>query len=454
MNSENTTLQRRFTLWPLIFFGLAAISPGTVLTTFGIAAQTSHGMVPASYLIALAGLLFTAYSYGRMVKVYPAAGSAYTYTQKALSPHLGFIVGWGLLSDYLFMPMVNYLIFGIFLSARFPSIPFYVWTLALIILVTFINIRGVKLATSVNMITSIYGVLTVIFFTILSFKSALSGVGTVQAITLLPFFNPDVSLSIVVAGASLLCFSFLGFDSIATLTEETVDAKNTIPKAMMIVVLLVGVLFVLVSYAMQIAHPDYLSFKNPDSAALEIAASVGGDLFVAFVLGKTVMGTLGSGSAAHMGASRLLYAMGRDRVLPKKVFGYLHPTYKTPTINILLVSAFSLLALFMDLGTVASFINFGALLAFCLVNVSVIAHYFVKERKRSFGGTVRYLLLPLIGAAFNIWLITGLDKHSLMLGLIWGALGIIYLLYLTKGFKKRPPEMVFDEDAGEEAKAG
>ncbi|MCZ7162500.1 Putrescine importer PuuP, partial [Salmonella enterica] len=85
-------------------------APMTVFSTYGVAAETTHGMIPAAYMIALAAMLFTAYSYGKMVKAYPAAGSAYTYTQKTISPHLGFLVGWSVLMDYLFLPMINFLL--------------------------------------------------------------------------------------------------------------------------------------------------------------------------------------------------------------------------------------------------------------------------------------------------------------------------------------------------------
>jgi putrescine importer len=131
--------RRTLTLLPLVILGLAYMAPMTVFSTYGVAAQTTQGMIPAAYLIALTAMLFTACSYGKMVKAYPLAGSAYTYTQKTISPHLGFMVGWAVLMDYLFLPMINFLLSGIFLSAAFPDVPSWVWILLFIGVITAIR---------------------------------------------------------------------------------------------------------------------------------------------------------------------------------------------------------------------------------------------------------------------------------------------------------------------------
>ena len=99
-------LRKSLKLWQVVMMGLAYLTPMTVFDTFGI----SNGHVPASYLLALAGVLFTAISYGKLVRQFPEAGSAYTYAQKSISPHVGFMVGWSSLLDYLFLPMINVLL--------------------------------------------------------------------------------------------------------------------------------------------------------------------------------------------------------------------------------------------------------------------------------------------------------------------------------------------------------
>ena len=145
----------------------------------------------------------------------------------------------------------------------------------------------------------------------------------------------------------------------------------------------------------------------------------------------------------------LRHVMGRDAVLPKRVFGYVHPKFKTPVFNILIVGVAMFSSLVMSLNTAMSFINFGALVAFAFVNLSVIAHYY-RNRLRSFKQSIQYLLLPIIGACFILWLWMQLDRNSLILGCSWAACGIIYLLFLTKFFRIRPPEFQFDEVEGTE----
>ena len=127
---KDVAFNRSLTLAPVVFFGLAYMAPMAVFTTYGVATSASHGMLPSAYTLALVAMLFTAFSYGRMVKAYPTAGSAYTYTQKTISPHAGFMVGWSVLMDYLFLPMLCNLIVAIYLTAAFPSVPRWIRRMA------------------------------------------------------------------------------------------------------------------------------------------------------------------------------------------------------------------------------------------------------------------------------------------------------------------------------------
>ncbi|AMA72412.1 Putrescine importer PuuP [Aneurinibacillus sp. XH2] len=444
-NKQAPHFRRTLTLFPLVILGLAYMAPMTVFSTYGVAAQTTHGMVPAAYIVALLAMLFTAYSYGKMVKAYPVAGSAYTYTQKTISPHLGFLVGWSVLMDYLFLPMINFLLSGIFLSAAFPSVPSWIWIILFIAMITGINILGIRMTAKVNGVLVLFQFLVTVIFVALAVKGITNGMGLGTLFSVLPFYNQDVSFSFVLAGASILCLSFLGFDAVTTLSEETIEPKKTVPRAIFLVTFIGGALFTFVSYITQVVYPDFTSFKVVDSAAFEIAQYIGGALFASLFLAGMITSTIASGMSSHASAARLLFAMGREGVLPEKLFGYVHPKYKTPSRNIFLISLFSLSALVVDLATAASFINFGALVAFTFVNLSVIFHYYIRNKQRGIKGAFLYVLLPLIGSGFTIWLWTNLDKHSIMLGSAWIIAGIVYLLYLTKFFTKQPPQLHFEE---------
>jgi len=437
---EQNQMNRSLTLMPVVLFGFSFMALATVFSTYGIAAELSHGMVSGSYLLALIVMLFTAYSYGQMAKVVPSAGSAYAYTQKSINSHVGFMVGWAILMDYLFIPMVNYLLFGIFFTAAFPSIPSYVWILGMLALVTIVNVKGIKLATLANAFISIFSLLFILIFIGLSAKDIMGGAGTGTIFNLDPFFDPDKSFSYIVAGAALLCFSFLGFDSATAFAEETVNPKKTIPKAVIIITLVGGAIFMSVSYFAHQIWPDYTTFTNADSASHEIITFVGGKVLATAFLAVYFVTVFGSAMSSQASASRVLFAMGRDGQLPK-LFGKLHPKFKTPINNILLISAVSLLSLVLSLTLVASFINFGAFIAFISVNIAVIAYYFIKGKQRTVKGTILYLVIPGIGAVLDFWLLLNLDIHSKVLGSIWFCLGLVYLAFLTKGFKEKPPEM-------------
>lgn len=133
--------------------------------------------------------------------------------------------------------------------------------------------------------------------------------------------------------------------------------------------------------------------------------------------------------------------MGRDEVLPKSIFGFIHPRFRTPAINIAIAGAIGLIALKLDVATSTSFINFGAFLAFTAVNLCVIRQYFAGGEKTRAFGLLGGLVFPLIGAVTDIWLLVSLEKTALVLGAIWFVVGPAYLGWITRGFRRAPPEM-------------
>lgn len=436
-------LQRTLSLGSVVLFGIAYMTPIIVLGTFGILAQSTGGMVPAAYLAALVAMFFTAMSYGRMASAFPVAGSAYTYVRKAISPKLGFIAGWAVLLDYLFLPMAIWLIGAAYLHSAFPAVPQWIWVLAFIGITSLINIVGLKLANGVNALLMLVQALVLIAFVALCVHY-IGGDASKPLWTIEPFFNGQMQMPLIMSGAAIACYSFLGFDAVSTLTEETRDARRTIPRAIMLITLIGGLIFVGVSYFVQIAHPSF-QFADVDSAAYEIARNIGGDLFVSIFMIGLIVGQFASGLSAQASGSRLLFAMGRDGVLPKSFFGTLHAKYGTPVNSILLCAVVALLALKLDVTTSTSFINFGAFLAFTLVNLSVIFHYWIGGKNRGLREVVLFLVFPTIGLLADLWLMISLDHLAIYLGLTWLVIGCIYLGFLTCGFTKQPPEMDFQE---------
>lgn len=115
-------LKRTLGTWAIVGLGLGYMTPTVIFDTFGIVAEETNYLVPLAYLMAMVAMAFTAVSYGRMVQVYPSAGSAYTYASETIHPNVGFVIGWSSLLDYLLLPLVNALILRSYMESFFPDV--------------------------------------------------------------------------------------------------------------------------------------------------------------------------------------------------------------------------------------------------------------------------------------------------------------------------------------------
>ncbi|ACT07156.1 amino acid permease-associated region [Dickeya chrysanthemi Ech1591] len=445
VTTSRVQLRKTLTLVPVVMMGLAYMQPMTLFDTFGIVSGLTDGHVATAYAFALIAILFTALSYGKLVRRFPSAGSAYTYAQKAISPTVGFMVGWSSLLDYLFMPMINILLAKIYFETLIPGIPSWIFVVLLVGFMTLSNLRGIKTVANFNSLIVVLqvGVMVVITSMVIYGVSHGEGAGTLASSR--PFWSDNAQVVPMITGATILCFSFLGFDGISSLSEETKDAGRVIPKAIFLTALLGGVIFVVVSYFLQLYFPDISRFQHPDASQPEIMLYVAGKAFQFGILIFSCVTVLASGMAAHAGVSRLMYVMGRDGVFPERFFGYVHPRWRTPALNVLLVGVIALSAVSFDLVTATALINFGALVAFTFVNLSVISQFYIRERRnKTLKDTVNYLILPVMGALTvgALWL--NLEKTSMTLGLVWAAIGLLYLAIVTRRFSQPVPQ--YNED--------
>lgn len=445
-------LQKTLGLWHIIIIGLAYIQPMTLFDTFGLVSEESHFHVPTSYIIALIAILFTSISYGHMIRRYPSSGSAYTYAQKSIHPNVGFMVGWSSWLDYLLSPMVNIILAVIYLEALFPDVNHWVWVVCLTAFMTGINLRGARFVANFNSIIVFVQLIVIAVFTWMIYTKLQAGFNAdgplpadqrYQLWSLEPFWNQLTAIGPLITGATLLCFSFTGFDSLSSLAEETKDTEKTLPKAIFLTALVAGVIFIISTYFMQLYFPNAPGsyFKNIAETQPEILMLVGGSLFQAYVLGFAIVTVMASGISAHAGVSRLMYVMGRDGVINKKVFGHISPKSFTPSYNIIIVGIVALTAGFMDLDIVISMISFGALTAFTFVNLSVISRYALRDgRTKNLKDIFSFVVIPLLGfiSIFAMWL--EIENSALKFGLWWAMFGILYLGYKTKGFRQPAPQ--------------
>ncbi|MBW8353042.1 MAG: APC family permease [Pseudomonas sp.] len=444
-SAQGTSLRRILGLPALVFFGLVYMVPLTVFTTYGVVTQITGGRTAAAYVITLLAMIFTALSYSVMVRKYPIAGSAYSYASLSFGPGIGFLAGWSLLLDYLFLPMINYLVIGLFLNLAFPAVPAWVFVVATISLVTLLNIRGIGSVSSMSNLIVCAQMVFVVVFVALVIRQ-LAGAESLDLSAPWIGDGSQSGLLPLMAGAAVLCLSFLGFDAVSTLAEETRDPRRNIPRAIVITTLGAGLLFILLAMTSQLAFPGS-SFKDADSAASEVMLHAGGRFLEMFFTATYVAGAAGSALASQASVSRILFSMGRDGILPRRVFGTLSERYKTPVIAIVLVSLVSLLAVIIDLTTLASMISFGALVAFSVVNLAVIKSHLGQGQPRTGARLLQYGLLPLIGFGLIVWLWTSLSALTLGIGLAWFALGLAYLGVHTRGFRQPAPTVQFSEQA-------
>ncbi|WP_321883034.1 APC family permease [Paraburkholderia bannensis] len=435
-HAASNTRTRRLGLFTLVVFGVAYMLPMTVFTTYGLVSSQTNGHLAAAYAVTLVAMLFTACSYGHMARLMPSAGSAYTFATRNFGTSAGFMVGWSLLLDYLFIPMISYLVIGVYMKQIFPAVPAAVWVVASIAIVTGLNVFGIKLVSRVNLVLIASQMVFIAVF--LGAASRLAVAHDMPVSFALPH---AASASAIFAGSAILCLSFLGFDAVSTLSEETRDPRRTVPRAILLCTLASGVLFFLVAFVGQVVYPDWHTFKDLDSASLELMQRVGGNTLSAFFVAVYVAGCFASAMAGQASVTRVLFAMGRDQVLPERVFGHLHARLGTPVRATLVVGALSFSALFITLDLASTMISFGALVAFAGVNLCVMRSYLTRRENRHFSGWIKFGAMPAIGFAMNVWLWSGLSRQTFYVGVGWLVIGLCQLVWLTRGFTRPAPTL-------------
>lgn len=420
-------LKRTLKLRDLVGYGLAMISPIAPIAVFGYVFNASGGMVPLVYAVGLAAMLFTALSYISMARAFPIAGSVYTYASRSIGHVPGFIAGWAILLDYFLIPSLMYLLSAIALSSVVPAVPKWIWLAVLLVGNGAANLLGVASTTRISIYMLIFQLLFLIVFMAIAIFGVADGTAGAELSTL-PLYNPaTISAGVIFGALSIAALSFLGFDAISTLSEESEGGGRTVGKATIIVVVVAALLFVAQTYVMSLFILGQTSLPSGDAtdqASYNIAGDLGGVwLKVLVSLAGGALACIPSALTAQAATSRLLFGMARDGRLPRFLY-HVSETRRVPDRAILLVSALTivLMAFFAErIGTLASMINFGALTGFTFVHLSVIAHYTVKTKD---GRWIRHLAVPIIGLAFIGYVLWNMEPFAQVAGLCWLSLGL------------------------------
>lgn len=435
---EVQKLHRVLSLRDLIFYGIVSVTPSAPATIFGLAEVKSRGHVVVTILAAMVAMVLTAIGYGRMAALYPSAGSAYAYVSRGLHPYVGFFAGWAMLLDYIFIPLFCVIYGTLSLQRALPWMPFWAGALLFAGGITILNLRGIKYTARANdaMLVFMFAVLIAFIFLAAKYLVIRQGVGGLFSMQ--PLYNrATFSVSHIASATSFAALTYLGFDSVTTLAEDVKNPRRNVLLACVVTCLFTGLFGGLLVYLAHLAWPDYLTFPNVETAFIDVTGRVGGPWLFQSMAILLVVANIGAGLTGQVGAARLLFGMGRENVIPRRIFARLHPVRNTPWINILLMGVLAYVgAQLMSYELTAELLNFGAFLGFMGVNLAVISQYWFRCEQPRVRNFLLDLILPGLGFLFCavIWL--GLNRPAKIAGSIWLVVGFFVLAAHTRQFRK------------------
>ncbi len=440
-------LKRVLGLWDLVYYGIILTSPIAAVPLFGEAQVLSHGHTVTTLLLAMVAMSVTAVSFGRMANVYPSSGSVYSYISRTLNPHVGFILGWAMFLEYLFQPIQNALYAVLAIHRMVPQIPFAFLAAIIVGLITALTIQGIKFTARTNEVLLAFMILVTGAFLVQAFRYVVLHQHFTGLFSWQPIYDPATfNLRALAAGTSFAALVFIGFDGVSILAEEVTNPKRNVLLASVLVCVFTGLFSGLQVYLAQRVWPDYTTLQNHETSFMDVARIAGGPLlFTAYGI-VLLVSSLACGLAGHVGAARLLYSMGRDDVIPKKIFGHLSPKRGNPVYNEWIIGIVAYVAvLTIPWERAAEIVTFGALLAFTAVNLVALLHFWCSPealgRRRFFVDA----FVPGFGALFCFILLIGLQPWTKYAGLLWLAIGLVYAAYRTRMFTVRPKLFNFNE---------
>jgi putrescine importer len=433
-------LKRVLGLWDLVYYGVILTSPIAAVPLYGTGQVLSHGHTVSTLLIAMVAMSVTAVSFGRMAHVYPSAGSVYTYISRELNPHFGFVVGWAMFLEYLFQPIQNALYSVLAIQRMLPFVPFAILGALAVGLITVMTVQGIRFTARTNEVLLGFMVLVTTIFLIESFRYIVLHDHFTGLFSMQPIYNPATfNLRALAAGTSLAALVFIGFDGVSVLAEEVKNPKRNVMLAAVLVVLFTGLFSGLQVYLAQRVWPDYTTLQNPETAFMDVARLASGPLLFTAYGVMLLVSSIACGLAGHVGASRLLYSMGRDDVLPRKIFGYISPKKGNPIYNIWIIGVLAYIGVItIPWEHAAEVTTFGALVAFMGVNLAAWKHFWFSKQAVGHRNFFVDCFVPAFGFVFCFGLLFSLQAWTKWAGLFWLVVGIIYAAFKTRGFRIRP----------------
>ena len=440
-------LKRVLGLWDLVYYGIILTSPIAVVPMFGEAQVLSKGHAVITLLAAMVAMTATAVSFGRMATVYPSAGSVYTYVSRGFNPHIGFVLGWAMFLEYLFQPLQNSLYAALTIQRMLPQIPFALLSALAVGLMTCLCWFGIRTTARVNQILLAFMSLIMIVFLgeaiwYIVMHQHLQGLISTQPL----YDSRTFSVRAIAAGTALAATTYIGFDGVSILAEEVENPRRNVLLATVLVCVFTGLFASFQVYLAQRVWPDYRTLSNPETAFMDVARVVGGSrLFVGFGV-VLLVSSIACGLAGLLGAVRLLYGMGRENLLPRKIFGHLNAERGNPSYNVAIAGAMAYIGtLTLQWEKAVEIMNFGALMAFMAVNLAAVRYFGFTNEAAGERKIFLDIIVPSLGFLFCLVIFLGLQWSTLTWGAVWVGVGGLYVFLKTKGFRTQPVVIDFSE---------
>jgi basic amino acid/polyamine antiporter, APA family len=431
-DGDGGALRRSMTLPQLTALSIGATLGTGIFVILGQAVPLAGPAVVLSFVLAAVTALFSALSYAELAGTIPVSGSSYSYTYATMGELVAWVCGWCLMLEYGVSVAAVAVGWGAYLNDLLDSTVGAVlpeWLAAppgdggllnlpavvVVLVATALLVRGTSESALVNTVMVGIKVGVLLFFCAVAFTAFRAG-------NLTPFV--PLGIAGVNAAASQVFFSYIGFDAASTAGDEARDARRDLPRAIMLSLLVVTVVYCLVALAGVGAVP-WQSFGDSDAALADVLAVATGQTWSAVLLSIGAVVAIASVVLTVLyGQTRILYAMSRDGLVPR-VFSRVHPRRRVPVANTVIVGVLiAVLAGLVPLGELADATSIGTLFAFALVNVGVVL---LRRRRpdlpRSFR-TPLYPLTPVLGVLFCVLLMIGLGGSTWVVFGGWMLLGL------------------------------
>lgn len=429
-------LSRSLTTWQLTAFGLTYLQPIGPAVIFGFLLATSGGSVALPYMLAFVGMIFTILSYSVLIKEYPLSGSIYNYVKYVISPFWGFLAGWLLALDYILIPTITSVASAIYAHQLVPAVSYEAWLLFFVTSMGGLNLIGIKSTSYINSaILFIQIGIVIAGFVIWANFLMKSGHGVNSLVSVTPF--KFESYSGLLQASSLAIFSFLGFDAVTTMAEESINPRIDIPRAMIICTCIGFTIMFLSGYLGVLLYPNWheliLDQGWLNATLFKAAQLTGGDIFglvytIGFILAMMITNLVGTAAAA-----RLLYGIGRDEMIPSRFFSAVNQRFKTPHWNIVFIMLLEIgLGSYANPDQLAELINYGAISGFILLNITVLWFGYKKfgmlleNSKANTYFYARHFIYPTIGFAIMFSIFVNMKHITLIFGSLWALVGTFY----------------------------